>query len=173
MESESKSEYHSESKSPSPSPPTSPLHLNPELEVTRVSITATLPDISEQSTVELLEVESLIHKLQRFSISPQRSDKSQGSMTSQYNPTHPLTRLKSEKFGIQPIKLPLPTRKRVRKSPKEPDNETLSSTSSISTSSLRSQPSTPPSNIIIHPSIGTPTTLPQSSTILVSSSSQP
>lgn len=66
MASKSKSEYHSESKSPSSSPPTSPLHLNPELEVARVSTTATHPDISEQSTVELPEVESLIHKLSDF-----------------------------------------------------------------------------------------------------------
>jgi len=100
MASKSKSEYHSKSKSPSPSPPTSPLHLNPELEVAQVSTATTHRDISEQSTVEPPEVESLIHKLQRFSISPQRSDKSQGSVTSQYNPAHPLTRLKSEKFGI-------------------------------------------------------------------------
>ena len=64
MESKSKSEYHSESKSPSPSPLTSPLHLNPELEVAQVSTAATNPDISEQSTIEPPEVESLIHKLQ-------------------------------------------------------------------------------------------------------------
>ena len=118
MASESKSEYHSESKSPSPSPPTSPLHLNPELEVARVSTTATLPDISDQSTIELPEVKSLIRKLQRFSISPHKSDKSQGSVTSQYNPAHSLTKLKSEKFGIQPTELPLLTRKRARKSPR-------------------------------------------------------
>ena len=64
MASKSKSKYHSESKSPSPSPPTSPLHLNPDLEVTRASTAATNPDISEQSTIEPPEVESLIHKLQ-------------------------------------------------------------------------------------------------------------
>ena len=144
MESKSKSKYHSESKSPSPSPPTSPLHLNPELENARASSAATNPDISEQSVIEPPEVESLIHKLQRFSISPQIYDKSQGSVTSQYNPAHPLTRLKSEKFGVWPTELPLPKRKRERKSPKGSDSETLSSTSSISTSPLRSQPSTPP-----------------------------
>ena len=168
-----KSEYHSESKSPSSSPPSSPLHLNPESEVTQVSTATTHPDISEKSIVELPEVESLIHKLQRFSISPQRSDKSQGSVTSHYNPAHPLTMLKNEKFSVQPTELPLPTRKRARKSPKKSDSETLSSTSSISTSSPRSQPSTPTLQIIVHPSTGTPTTLPQSSTIVVSSSSQP
>ena len=75
----SKSKYHSKSKSPSPSPPTSPLHLeslNPEPEVAGTIAATTNPDISEQSTIEPPEVESLIHKLQRFSISPQRSDKS-------------------------------------------------------------------------------------------------
>ena len=137
MARKSKSKYHSESKFPSPSPPTSPSHLeslNLEQEVERTTTTATNPDISEKYTIEPPEVESLIHKLQRFSISPQTSNKSQGSVTSQYNPTHPLTRLKSEKFGIEPTELPLPTRKRARKSPKGFDSETLSSTSSISTS---------------------------------------
>lgn len=128
MASKSKSKYHSESKSPSPSPPTSPSHLeslNPEREVDRTIATATNPNISEKSTIEPPELESLIHKLQRFSISPQKSEKSQGSVTSQYNPSHPLIRLQSEKFGIEPTELPLPTRKRTRKSPKGSDSETL------------------------------------------------
>ena len=67
MESESKSEYHSESKSPSPSSPTSPSYseiLNLEPEVKRRTNTATNPDFSEESAIEPLEVESLIHKLQ-------------------------------------------------------------------------------------------------------------
>jgi len=123
------------SKSPSLSPPTSLLHLNLESEVVGATVIATNLDISEQSTVELPEVESLIHKLQRFSISPQKSDKSQANVTSQYNPAHPLTRLKSETFGVQPTELPIPTRKRARKYPKGSDSETLSSLSSISTSS--------------------------------------
>ena len=139
MESKSKSKYHSKSKSPSPSPPTSPLHLeslNPQSEVVGSTDAAINPDISEQSIFEPPELEYLIHKLQQFSISPPRSDKSQGSVTSQYNPAHPLTRLKSETFGVQPTELPLPTRKRVRKSTKGSYSETLSSSSSISTSSL-------------------------------------
>lgn len=93
-------------------------------------------------------------------------------MTSQYNPAHPLTRLKSEKFGIRPTELPLPKRKRARKSPKGSDNETLSSTSSISTSPPRSQPSTPPPQTIFNPPSGIPTTPPQSSAIIVTSASQ-
>ena len=147
MTSKSKSKYHSEIKSPSPSPSTSPSHseiLNLEPEVERRIDTATNPEFSEESTIEPPEVESLIHKLQLFSISPQRSDKSQGSVTSQYNPAHPLTRLQSEKLGIQPTELPLPRRKRARKSPKGSDSESLSSSSSILTSSPRSRPSTPP-----------------------------
>jgi len=160
---------------PSPSPPTSALHLeslNPESKVVGATATATNPDISKQSTIGPPKVESLIHKLQRFSISPQKSDKSQGSVTSQYNHAHPLTRLKSEKFGVQPTELPLPTRKRARKSPKGSDSETLSSSSSISTSSLRSQPSTPPLQIIVHQPTGTSSTPPQPSGAIISSSSQ-
>ena len=109
----------------------------------------------------------MIHKLQRFSILPQRSDKSQGSVTSQYNPTHPLTRLQSEKLGIQPTKLPLPTRKRARKSPKGSDSETLSS--SISNSSSRSQPPTPPPQIAVHQTTQSSTSPSQ---IIISSSFQ-
>jgi len=135
MAPKSKSKYHSESKLPSSTPPTSPVHLNPESEVARVSIAATRPNISDQFTIEPPEVQNLIHKLQGFSISTQWSDKPQSSVTSQYNPAHPLTRLKSEKYGVQPTELPLPTRKRARKSPQESESKTLSSTSSISTPS--------------------------------------
>jgi len=115
----------------------------------------------------------LIHKLQQFSISPQKSNKSQGNVTSQYNPAHPLTRLKREKFGVQPTKLPLPTRKRARNSPKGSDSETLSSSSSILASSLQSQPSTPPLQIIVHQPTGISTTPSQPSRVVISPSSQP
>ena len=96
MASKYKSKYHSECKLPSPSPLTSPLHLeslNLEREVDKTTTTTKNPNISEKSTIEPPEVETLIHKLQRFSISPQNSEKSQDSVTSQYNPYHPLTRL--------------------------------------------------------------------------------
>jgi len=135
MTPKSKSKYHSESKSPSPTPSTSPIQLTPEFEVARVSTAATYPNTSDQLIIEPPEIETLIRKLQGFSIFTQRSDKSQSCVTSQYNPAHPLTRLKSEKFGIKPSELPLPTRKRARKTPPEYDSETLSSTSSISTPS--------------------------------------
>ena len=168
MATKSKSKYHSESKSPSLTPSTSPVRLNLELEVARVSTAATYPNISDQLIIEPPEIQTLIRKLQGFSIFSHRSDKSNSSVTSQYNPAHPLTRLKSEKFGIQPSELPLPTRKRARKAPPESDRETLSSTSSISTPSQRSQPPTSSSQIT-HPS----STLPlQSSKIIIPSSSQ-
>ena len=115
----------------------------------------------------------MIHKLQGISISPQKSEISQGSVTLQYNPSHPLTRLQSEKFGIEPTKLPLPKRKRTRKSLKGSDSKTLSSSSSISTSPLRSQPSTPPLQIIVQQTTGTSTSASQSSGTVISSSSQP
>ena len=90
-------------------------------------------------------------------------------MTSQYNPAHPLTRLQSEKLGIQPTELPLPTRKIARKSPKGSDIETLSSSSSISNTSSRSQPPTPPLQITVHQSTQSSTSPSQ---IIISSSSQ-
>lgn len=74
-------------------------------------------NISDKSTIEPPKVESLIHKIQGFSISPQKSEIYQGSVTSQYISSHPLTRLQSENFGIEPTELPLPKTKRERKSP--------------------------------------------------------
>lgn len=94
-------------------------------------------------------------------------------MTSQFNLAHPLTRLKREKFGVQPTELPLPTRKRARKSPKGSDSETLSSSSYISTSSSQIQPSTPPLQIIVHQPTETCRTPSQPSGVVISSSSQP
>ena len=96
MASKSKSKYHSESKSPSTSPPTSPSHfesLNIEREADKTTTIAINLNISEKSTIEPPKVESLIHKLKGLSISPQKSEISQGSVTSQYNPSHPLTKL--------------------------------------------------------------------------------
>lgn len=129
MASKSKSKNHSKSKSPSTSPLTSPSHskyLNPKREVGKTTTTTTNTNISDKTTIEPLEVESLIHKLQGFSISLQKYKISQGSVTLQYNPSHPLTRLQRENFGIEPTELPIPKRKRVRKSPQGSDSETLS-----------------------------------------------
>ena len=166
----SKPKYHSKSKSPSPTSPTSPIRLNSELEVARTSTASIHTDTSEQLIVDPPEVQTLICKLQGFSICNQKSDKSKGSLTLQYNPAHPLTRLKSEKFGIQPTEIPLPTRKRARKALQESDRETLSSTSSISTPSPRSQPPTSPPQITHPSSAALP---PQSSKIITSLYSQP
>ena len=152
----SKSKYHSERKSPSPTSPTSPVRLISELEVARTSTAAIHTDTSDQLIIDPPEVQTLIRKLQGFSIFTQKCDKSKGNLTSQYNPAHPLTRLKSEKFGVQPTEIPLPARKRARKALPESDRETLSSTSSISTPSPRSQPPTSPPQVT-HPSS---TTLP-------------
>ena len=82
MAPKSKSKYHSESKSPSSTPPTSPVRLNPESEVAQVLTAATYPNILDQSTIEPPEVQTLIHKLQGFSIFTLGFDKSQSSMTS-------------------------------------------------------------------------------------------
>lgn len=87
---------HSESKSPSTSPPTSPSHfesLISKREVEKTTTTAENLNILDKSTLEPPEVLSLIHKLQGFSISPRKYELSQGSVTSQYIPSHPLTRL--------------------------------------------------------------------------------
>ena len=71
-------------------------------------------------------------------------------MTSQFNLTHPLTKLQSEKLGIEPTEFPLPKRKRAKKITEGSDSEELSSTSSIPFSPLRGQPSTPPLQIVVH-----------------------
>lgn len=78
-------------------------------------------------------------------------------MTSQYIPSHPLTRLQSEKLGIEPTELLLPKRKGARKTPQGSDSETISSSSSIPSSPLQSQPSTPPLHIVVQQSTGTST----------------
>ena len=92
MTSKPKPITHSESKSPSTSPRTSHLHTGTpifkreEEESTTIAQTHhTLERLSRESP----EVQSLIQKLQGFSIS------TQGSETSQFNLPHPLTRLQS------------------------------------------------------------------------------
>ena len=103
MARKSKSIAHSESKSPSPSPPTSPSHSKSPIfkrEVEKKTRTAENLNISENSSLEPPEVHSLIHKLQGFSVSQEQTKLFQGSVTSQYIPSQPLTRLQSEKLGI-------------------------------------------------------------------------
>ena len=63
MASKVRSKTHSESILPLTSPPTSPLHyesLNFKREVEKTTTTATNPNISDKSTIEPPEVQSLI-----------------------------------------------------------------------------------------------------------------
>ena len=63
---------------------------------------------------------------------------------------HHLTRLQSEKLGIEPPELPLPQRKRIKKKIEGSGSETFSPSSSISSSPVRSQTPTSPLHIIVH-----------------------
>jgi len=172
MASNPKSKDHSKSNSPSLSPRTSQLHASPivsKQEVEESTTTAQTHNTPEQLSLESPEVQSLIHKLQSFSISPQKSEVSQSSETSQFNRPHHLTRLQSEKLGIEPTEFPLPKRKRAKKNTEGSDSETLSSTSSISSSPKRSQSSTPPLQIVIHQGSGISTSQPPQSSISIPS----
>ena len=125
MMSKPKPTIHSESKSPSTSPCTSQLHagsLVSKQEEEESTTTAQAHNTPERLSPKSPKVQLLIHKLQGFSISPQKSELSQGNVTSQFVPFHPLTRLQSEKLGIEPTKLPLPKRKRARKTTKGSNN---------------------------------------------------
>ena len=137
MESTSKPIDHSESKSPSTSPRTSRLHYGTPIfkrEEEQSTTTAQSHHTPERLSPESPEVQSLIQKLQGFSISPQKSEVSQGSETSQFNLPHPLTRLQSGKLGIEPTELPLPKRKKAKKNTEGSGSKTFSSSSSISSS---------------------------------------
>src|ERR1700733_3003135 len=113
-----KSASHSKSNSPSKSPrysrshAGSPAYNQEEEESTTTAQTHHTP---EQLSLESPEVQSLIHKLQSFSISPQKSEVSQSSVTLQFNLSHPLTKLQSENLGIEPTEFPLPKRKKAKK----------------------------------------------------------
>ena len=162
----SKSNSPSKTSSPSQSHVGSPAHHQEKEESTP---TAHTHHISENLSLESPEVQSLIHKLQSFSISPQKSEVSQSSATSQFNLSHPLTRLQSEKLGIEPTEFPLPKRKKAKKITEGSDSEDLSSISSISTPNLRSQPSTPPLQIVVHQGLEASTSQPVHSSSLIPS----
>jgi hypothetical protein len=83
--------------------------------------------------------------------------------------THPLTRLQSEKLGIEPTEFPLPKRKKAKKITEGSDSEELSSTSSIASSPLQSQPSTPPLHIVVHQGLEASTSQPAHSSSLIPS----
>ena len=79
MASKSKSIGHSKSKTPSPSPPTSPLYSKSpiskrEVEKKNKTPTTETPKIPYNSSLEPPKVQSLIHKLQGFSISQEESE---------------------------------------------------------------------------------------------------
>ena len=169
MAHKSKPISHSKSNSSSESPQSSHLHTGspvPKQEEGESTTTAQTHHTLEQLSLESPEVQSLIHKLQSFSISPQKSEVSESSATSQFNLTHPLTRLQSEKLGIEPTEFPLPKRKKAKKYTEGSDSEELSSTSSITSSSLQSQPSTPPLHIVVHQGLGALTSQPAHSSTL-------
>jgi len=67
----------------------------------------------------------------------------------------------------------LPKRKRARKTTEGSDSETFSSSSSISSSPLQSQPSTPPLQIVIQQGTGTSKYIPQPSQTSIYAPSQP
>lgn len=163
MASKSKSTDHSQSKTPSTSPRTSRFHSETPVSKREEEGSTTIAEphhTSERLSPESPEVQSLIQKLQGFSISPQKSEVSQGSETSQFHLPHPLTRLQSEKLGIEPAELPLPKRKKAKKNTEGYGSETFSSSSSISSSPVRSQTSTPPLHIVVQQ--GSPTSTSQS-----------
>ena len=163
MASNPKSKDHSESNSPSLSPHASQLHATPitsKQEAEESTTTAQTHHTSEQLSLESPEVQTLIHKLQSFSISPQKSEVFQSSETSQFHHPHHLTRLQSEKLGIEPTEFPLPKRKRSKKNTEGSDSEILSSISSISSSPTRGQSSIPSSQIVIYQGSVTTTSQP-------------
>ena len=134
MVSKFKSTYHSKSKSPPTSPRTSQLHAGSPVckqEEEESTTTAQIHNTPQRLSPESPELQLLIHKLQGFSISPQKSEVSQGSETSQFNLPHPLTRLQSGKLGMKPTELPLPKRKMAKKNTEGSDSEAFSSTSFI------------------------------------------
>ena len=168
----SRSNPTNHSKSNSPSKPSSPSQSHAGLPAhdqrkEESTTTAHTHNISEQLSLESPEVQSLIQKLQTFSISPQKSEISESSATSQLNLTHPLTRLQSEKLGIEPTEFPLPKRKGPKKNTEGSDSGDFSSTSSISSPHLQSRPSTPPLHIVVHQGIGASISQPVHSSFLI------
>ena len=85
-----KSIAHYKSKTPSPSPPTSRSHSESPIfkqEVEKTTPTAENLNTPDNCSLEPHKVQSLIHKLQGFSISQEQSELSQGSVTSHLTPS--------------------------------------------------------------------------------------
>jgi len=169
--SKSKSTGHSNSNTPSPSPPTSRSHSKSPIPKRKVENknpepTTEILNKLESSSSEPPELQSLIHRLQGISISQEESELSQGSVTSQYIPSQLLTRAQNEKLGIPPIEFPLPSCKRVKKTPLESNSKVLSSSSSIPSISLQGHTPASQIQIVIHTGTGaTPSSTQSPSTI--------
>ena len=125
-----KSKFESHSKSTSPSSPS----ISSTSQITREEIDKSIQTpttkVSHQSDnlpPESPEVEALVHKLQGFSLSLEESELSEGSVTSQFVSSRPLTRSESEKLGISPKEFPIPSRVKTRKTPSKTESGTSSS----------------------------------------------
>ena len=117
MESKSLPTSHSESKTPSLTSSISSKLQNP-IERIEKNIQTPTTKISKQSdnkNHESPKVKYLIHKLKRFSLSLEESEISEGSVSSKFVPSKPLTRLQIEKLGIPPEEFPLPSRVKTKR----------------------------------------------------------
>ena len=145
MASKSLSTSHSESKTPSLTSSISSEIQNPREEIAENIQTPTtkISKHSDKQQPESPEVQDLIHKLKGFSLSLEESEISEGSVTSKFVSSKPLTRLQSEKLGISPKEFPLPSRVKTRKTQSESLSD-ISSTSNIQipVSEIPSQQST-------------------------------
>ena len=95
MTDKSKSTRHSKSNSPS-----SPSSISSTSQITREEIdrdiqtpTTKYSNQSDNQPPESPEIQALVHKLQGFSLSLEESETSEGSVTSQFVSSRPLTRL--------------------------------------------------------------------------------
>ena len=117
MASKSLSTGHSESKTPSSTSSISSEIQNPREEIAKNIHTPTtkISKYSDKKSPESPEVQDLIHKLKGFSLSLEESEISEGSVSSKFVPSKPLTRLQSEKLGIPPQEFPLPSKGKTKR----------------------------------------------------------
>ena len=168
----SKSLYtcHSERKKPSSNSSISSELPNPREEIEKNIQTPTTRVLkhSDNQPPESPEVQDLIHKLKGFSLSADEFEISEGSVTSKFVSSKPLTRLQSEILGIPPKEFPLPSRVKTKRNQSESESDISSSshiqspvsqttthqsvvvsTSSVSITSVQTPPvSTTPSMIV-------------------------
>ena len=137
MADKSKSTGHSKSNSPS-----SPSSISSTSQITKEEIdrniqtpTTKVSNQSDNQPLEAPEIQYLVHKLQGFSLSLEESEISEGSVTSQFVSSRPLTRSQSEKLGIPPKEFPLPSRVKTRKTSSESGSDIISSSQTHSSAS--------------------------------------